>query len=47
MDRLIYDTLFAAAAALSNKLAAGESLAREEALHAIRARLRAWGRALH
>ena len=43
MDRLTYDTLFAAAAALSNKLAAGESLAREEALHAIRARLRACG----
>jgi len=43
MDQLTYDTLFAAAAALSSKLAAGESQGDEEALYAIRTRLRACG----
>jgi hypothetical protein len=43
MDRLTYDTLFAASAALSSKLATGESQGHEDALHAIRARLHTCG----
>jgi hypothetical protein len=41
MDRLTYDALTAASAALSSKASAVGRQGREEALHAMRARLRA------
>jgi hypothetical protein len=41
MDRLTYDALTAAAAALSSMALAGGRQGREETLHAMRARLRA------
>jgi hypothetical protein len=41
MDRLTYDALRAVSAALSNKALASGRQDREEALHAMRARLRA------
>lgn len=41
MNRLTYDALSAASAALSSKALAGESRGREEALYSMRARLHA------